>query len=263
MPPLPSPPPHVLSGSFTLNRVSPQAKWKDLLLFRQPTFAPRNWTSPSYSSTITGAPTRVISSIGYGVGVVSGAAVNIPRRENLAAGDFTVRVIHRPNVLTGGYRSLFDCYSSARELSVFLGTTGDISYDTIGGDAACLTGAAASTGMATGSIWDFVITRKGSGGSLVLSSYVNGALKGTTANSGFSSVGGAMSLGNNTSGGGDHYDGTYFFYGWMPRCATAVEVANWYSDPYDLYDCPRRKTYFMPTAAATTYPSRLLLLGVG
>jgi hypothetical protein len=47
------------------------------------------------------------------------------------------------------------------------------------------------------------------------------------------------------------------------KALSPAEVWNLYSHPYDLYASPRRKTYFMPTAAPTTYPSRLLLLGVG
>jgi len=47
------------------------------------------------------------------------------------------------------------------------------------------------------------------------------------------------------------------------KAHSAAEVWNLYAHPYDLYASPRRKTYFMPTAAAPTYPSRLLLLGVG
>lgn len=199
---------------------------------------PNNWSSKNGFGTIT---------------CTGGSVIQIPDFTNLAAGDFTVRVIHKPNSWNGGYTALYD-KGATREMSLFVGATGDISYAGVGTTSASI---AISTGMTVDKWWDLVITRIGAD----LFFYVNGVFVnsnlggfiGTTASAG------TWNFGDNTaSGGGTNYDGQYYSVEYWPFAISDNLIKSAYAQflsNYQTVDSPLRwistKTYSFLSAGAT------------
>lgn len=166
----------------------------------------------SHDATLASSPVWAVSPTSgrMSVRVTGGSSINAPNWANLVAGDFLIRVIHRPTSWPGTYTALFDKGTSgtARELSIFVDTSGNLSYGSVGdtstgsGGQVLLT----TTGMTAGSWWDFVLTRSGS----TCSVYVNGLLKGTFTSSLTGAAASLLSFGANPSTGGSTYSGSYY-----------------------------------------------------
>ena len=180
-----------------------------------------NVATPGRDGSAAGAPTFLSGPLGPATYCTGGSAVLVPDLGNIAAGDFSVRVAHRPRSWNAGdYATLLDkgFGTSSRELSVFVDHNGNIDYATIGGTDAALV---VPTGMVAGGLYDFVLTRSGD----TCTIYVDGLARGTFANAGSTAAPSPLSLGGNPSGGGHTYDGEYhLFQLWQGRCLSATEV---------------------------------------
>jgi hypothetical protein len=215
-----------------------------------------NLASASYVPTITGTPTWQATPDGPGVYCTGGASFDLPPRA-IAAGDFTLRIIHRPTTIPANFTCLCDKVTTGgttRELSVFLATNGDLDYAGLGGGGGTIN---IPTGMTPGRTWDFVLTRKpDSTGAGVANAYVNGAPKGSwTLGSGAtgSNATNPLAFGRNPSGGGQNYNGVYLLVQlWVGRCLTAAEVAQLSADWYGLQLAPVYRRYALGSAAIIT-----------
>lgn len=211
-----------------ISRTHPLAQgMSDCLLFAEGAGTRYANSAAAFGATAAGAPAWKPG----GLSVSGGASANIPQHANYAAGDFSVRVIHTPASYSGGYTALFDkgVSNSSRELSVFLDTGGNVSYLDVGG-----TGMSPilPTSMATGKVWDFVLTRKGT----ACTAYVNRAAAGTFVNAGVLACPTLLCLGGNPSTGGSNYAGVYSLVQiWQSRALSAAEVASLYVAPYQMF----------------------------
>lgn len=200
---------------------------------------------------------------GLSVGGGKGSARN--NKTNLSTfnpvrGSHTLRVVHIPNTLPGGFTALIDTAGTAgsgRILNIFFDTSGNISYRGIGGTDGSAT--ANTVGMQVGVVNDLVWVRAygdGTSGSTHTHYwYLNGVLKHTE--NGLTGVawptnGYDMSFGQNPTGGGTIYNGTYILAQAWDRALSASEVAWLYGSPYGIMsDGPIKNFPSDPNATAT------------
>ena len=182
-----------------------------------------NLATPGANGYASGSPTIVGGPYGPATYCTGGSSVLVPDLGNIAAGDFSIRVIHRPRSWSAGdYVTLFDKGGSAatRELSLFIDRNGNIDYQGIG---ASDTSATAPTAMVAGGLYDFVLTRSGN----TCTAYVDGYARGSFTSGGVVAGPYPLSLGGNPSGGGNTYDGEYhLFQAWVGRCLSPSEVSR-------------------------------------
>lgn len=151
---------------------------------------------------------------------------------NIAAGDFTVRVVYLPRSLPGAYTNLINKGGAAGEMSVYVNTSGQLQYVAFGGAA---NDTLFRGSMPVGAVADMVITRTGTTCQL----YVNGAAAGAT----FSNSGTTASAGSTLKVG--RVDNTRpdcvfeLVQVWKGRCLSAAEVARAAADPFAVLR-PRR-----------------------
>jgi len=177
---------------------------------------------------------------GLGWAVSGGADIRWYTPLNLAAGEFTLRIVHRPAWWPGAYTAVFDKGSSSqeRELSLFVGSGGDASYAGVGLYGSGGVGApwTAALGMTAGKTWDLCVRRVGA----VVSGVVNGVLNATTVSLNTTSTAGAyLSLGANPTNGGQNYDGAYFLMQYWDRALSAREM-------FELYHPSTRWNFLAP-----------------
>jgi len=193
-----------------------------------------NLATQGRDASAAGTPTFVSGPYGPATYCTGGSAVLVPDAGNIAAGDFSVRVVHRPRTWPGSFNALFvkgSPATNARELSLYVGSGGDLDYANIGGSDIPVS---VATGMAGGGLYDFVLTRSGS----TCTAYVDGAAKGTFTNAGTTAAPAPLSLGGTPGGSGTNYDGEYhLFQMWAGRCLSAAEVRDLHSP--DLFSVLR------------------------
>lgn len=210
---------------------------------------PRNLNS-AYQPTFTGSPVWVNDIGGMGVQVAGSQSIDVPNYFNIAAGDFTVRVVHQPSVYTNAtYNALFSkSIGGVSELEVYLDNTGHVSYVRIGNSAAAVS---VATGMTIGLRSDFIVTRQGTS----VTFYVNGQQAGSPITSSFTQgiTGGVLSLGRETASGGSDYQGTYYFLQTATRAWSPAEIAAAYWARFGSYVI-RPSGYKATLAAGGFYP---------
>lgn len=224
-----------------------------------------------YPGTLTGGATWAAGPNGFaGVSVSGGSYLSLPDWANLAAGDFTLVVVHTPRTWPGSYTALCDKGTSGlnRQMSLFYDTAGNMSYYGIGTGAPAIAGP--NTGMTAGKTWHFVLTRTGS----ACSTWVNGVSGGTFTEAGTTAgTGGTWQFGANPSGGGTAYDGIYHEIRYAPRGVSQSEAVGLYdqwrrSHPDTLRRASRRPRSFVvsspPTPpAASSFPAAVVGGGYG
>lgn len=252
-----------VSGQPSLNRRHPLARgMTDCLLWN--ILAPPNLAAPTGQVTLTSSPTLVPTKFGNAGYATAGSSFGIPDHGNTAAGDLAVRVLARIISWPGTFTALFDKGAAAgaqRELSLFFGTSGDISFVAIGLDASA---SVISTGMTAGETWDLVLTRSGS----TVSAYVNGVFKGTSTVAGTSAVAVPMNFGVNPSGGNAPADAQYITAQVWNRALSADEIFQLYRDPYCFLTYPQDAMRVGVIAAGGFIPawamnSNLPVIGTG
>lgn len=198
-------------------------------------------------------------SVGGGKGAVRNNKTN-KSTFNPVRGSHTIRIVHIPNTLPGGFTALIDVAGTAgsgRILNIFFDTSGNISYRGIGGTDGSAT--ANTVGMQVGVVNDLVWVRSygdgESGSTHTHYWYLNGVLKhvenGLTGVS-WPTDGYDMSLGQNPTGGGTIYNGTYILAQAWDRALSASEVAWLASSPYGIMsDGPIQNFPPDPNATAT------------
>src|SRR4051812_10928680 len=103
------------------------AKLWDCLPLNECGGIPRDPIAPAANVPVfTGTPTWGAMPGGMGIYCTGGTSVDLLDRGNLAAGDFTIRLIFRPRSWPGGFTTIFDKGSggSSREMSLFVDTSG-------------------------------------------------------------------------------------------------------------------------------------------
>lgn len=158
---------------------------------------------------------------------------------NYAAADFTFRALWLPNNYTGGFT---DTFMKGNEFRIFIDTNGDISLVALGGTD----GGSLTTGMTTGKVWDFVLTRAGS----TCTGYVNGISKGTFSN-GNTTIQTVNFQYTGDGGRGSIGDMKIFEHQFWNRALDAAQVQQIYENPY-CFLRPQAPTirYFQPAVAA-------------
>lgn len=209
--------------------------------------------TPASLGVAGGSPVVVGGPYGPAIYCTGGASVMVPDFGNLAAGDFTVRIIHRPRTWSANdYVTLFDKGSGAntREMAIFVDRNGNVHYATIGGIDSI---PSVSTAMAAGGLYDFVLTRSGT----VCTSYVDGIARGTFGNDGTSATPASFSLGGNPSGSGSLYDGDYhLFQVWAGRCLSPAEILTLAGpDKFVLERPVAPRVSLRPSVAAAAAPA--------
>lgn len=184
--------------------------------------------------------------LGLRVGNGAGAVRNnktVLSTFNPVRGSHTVRIVHIPASWPHAFTALLDTAGTAgsgRILNIFLSASGDISYRGIGGSDG--TPGGNTSGQELNQINDLVWVRSfgdGTSGSTHTHYwYLNGKLFYTE--NGLSTVawptdGYDMSFGQNPSGGGSIYNGTYVLAQGWDRALSAEEVGLLYDNPYIMY----------------------------
>lgn len=218
-----------------------------------------NYAAPYHAAGVS-APTWAHTLQGVAGAVTGGSSWDIPDHAVYSEA-VTIRVIHRPTTWPSGFTALFDKQAAGdREASVFVDTNGDLSFVEFGRSEF----ATKATGMAAGSVWDFVMTKETSATD-VTAYYVNGLLKasGALVSGDPTSNSGVMSIGANPSGGGAAYNGSYLLFQAWTRVLTADDIWSLYLRPYDFLIQPVRRPFVKIPAAAAAPRRYLTLLGVG
>ncbi len=201
-----------------------------------------NLTLPAYNAIGTGSPVWGATPFGIAVKTAGAQSFDMADHGNYVAADFAVRIVHLPLMWSSGFVCLFDkgLNGSARELSAFFDTGGNLSYFEAGGSTIV---AGVATGMTTGKVWDFVLSRSGA----TCTMYVNGLPKGSFSAGGTVAHPGIFSLGRNITSGGADYQGYYLQAQTWSRALGAGEVASLAADPYALFMPPAvRRFYALP-----------------
>jgi hypothetical protein len=250
MAPLPSPPPHVLSGSFTLNRDSVQARGLSYW-----------WPLDGTARLLERERVRnSIQAVGTDVTLrYDEAGVSKQFFDAYYNTGYDIRI--GTSSCTISYWTRYTI-TSLRVAVGKLGSSGNAWWVGTDNKKAAFAFNSEITGGPdiNDDKWHLITaTRIGSAAAL----YVDGASVATGTDSTDLSANEYFAIGRFGTNNGFNWTGALRDVRIKLVGSTAAEVWNLYSDPYDLYASPRRKTYFMPTAAAPTYPSRLLLLGVG
>lgn len=223
----------------------------DFLVLNEGSGAPRDLSSQAYSQpTLTGTPAWSPTPAGLGLYCAGGASIDLPDRGSLVAGDFTFRLLFRPRTWPGGYTALADKGVGTREFSLFIDTSGNLSYSGFGGTESATT---VPLGMASGSVWDLIVARLSSDG--FIRYYINGIAKGTTGNNGVAGSPGLFCLGRNPTGGGSNPDVDYILCQfWRGRCLSASEVMQVHAEPYNLISPPATRRFFVPSTGGPPPP---------
>lgn len=201
----------------------------DCLLWNDGAGAPVNLCPGTAATTLTSAPTlgmTVAGPAGYATG---GSSFDIPDHGSLVAGDSAVRILFLPVSWPNAFTVLIDKGNptgSHREICLFFGTTGDISFACYGNDGGA--SLAISTGCAAGLVWDFVASKSGN----TVTYYVNGVSKGTGASAGTAHLADPMCYGRNISGGGANADVMFIAAQNWTRALDVSEVLDLYHNPY-------------------------------
>lgn len=188
-------------------------------------------------SSINGG-TWVVGRYGRAVSVSGGTSLELESPYNIAAGDFTFRLVFHVDNWTGPYTCLVDkglTSPTRRELMLSFNTNGDLNYAGIGTP---WTDWQESTGMSAGQDWDLVLRRRGS----LAQIFVDGKKIGNgTTTTGTSGLERTLSLGPCNSGGGTPFDGHYYLCEiWLGRALSHAEIAALHGDPFGPYR-PRRR----------------------
>ncbi len=201
--------------------------------------------------------------LGLSVGGGQGAVRNnktVKSTFNPVRGSHTVRICHIPNTWAAAFTALLDTAGTAgsgRILNVFLDTSGNISYRGIGGSDG--TPGGNTSGQELGQINDLVWVRSfgdGTSGSTHTHYwYLNGKLfytEGGLSTVAWPTDGYDMSFGQNPSGGGTIYNGTYVVVQGWDRALSPDEIMLMYSNPYIMYgDGPYNIRASVPPQDAT------------
>lgn len=162
---------------------------------------------------------------------------------NPIAGSHTLRFVHIPTNLPGFYNTAIEVYNTTRHLSLFLSTTGNVTYVSIGGTDYALP--IAQMDMAPGKVSDLVwVFERGdrtSGGSNIFKHYfyTDGILRltatGTSAGTTWPTTAGYdMNVGYGPSGGvGNYYGEILQIQGWN-RGLQQSEIWELASNPHAL-----------------------------
>ncbi len=209
-----------------------------------------NLAAVGANATPTGTPLWTPTSEGVGVNCSAGSSFDIPHHGSLIAGDFAVRVRHRPNTWANNYDALIEKASGgSRELSVFIKASGDGLAVTLGGtfsDNVISIG----LGMPAGVVSDFVLSRRGT----LVTIYVNARMRGSFTASGTTGFSTLLAVGRNSSGGGSNYNGTYLIAQTWRRALAADEVFQLYTEPYAMIaPLATRRFYSFSSALVPTF----------
>lgn len=226
-------------------------KMFDCLVFNEAgSQAPINHASPTIITAKTNTPTWAVRPGGL---CVSGGSTcfEIPDHGNIAAGDCTVRVIHRPTTWdAGGYGLLIGKSATGlnpREIGFMFDTSGNTSYNVIGQSE---DGSSIATGMTINRTWDLCITRIGT----TVTFYVDGAPKGTVTLAGTTAVAGErLALGLDRAGTAGPYVGFYFLVQTWLRGLTPHEVTSIYREPYGMFRQLPASRFFFSAGSAAAY----------
>jgi hypothetical protein len=267
MAPLPSPPPHVLSGSFVLNRDSPQAQglvvWWELGTNEGTRL--RDLSGKTQLGTLAGGYEAHFDDIGRSLtldGTTQEATVTVPLMNTWPVDGFMVSCWFKQNSSVQYGRIMEKGTNGEIVLNVYETTANRPSLVTRLNETKQLEG----TSDINDGKWHHIVGAGNFNGTrLYTRLYVDGLLQASGDSLTGSSPATAPIYLGRYGGGNFKANGWLRDARWYIGCAAEKAVVeSYYPDTrYDLYAAPRRKTYYMPTAAPTTYPSRLLLLGVG
>lgn len=205
-----------------------------------------------------GTPVWATTPGGVGLVTTGGSGVHsLDTSYNISAADFTVRVLHRPNSW-GAFTALFEKgvsssgLDTARELSIFCSATA-VSFLVIGQSSQSSPFTVAQT---VGKVCDLVMVRRN--GNLTL--YLNGVQQGTALSAAVGAVSGSsVYLGKNISGGGTHYDGTYYGAQLWTRALTADEVQRLAAHPHAFLQAPAARQWASAVTPAASGTGSLTL----
>lgn len=206
----------------------------DLASGRAATWASGTETAPAWSA---GA---------YGRGFSAGGQTRFatPDAGNIAAGDFTVRLVFTPRTWPGAYTNVISKGGAVGELALYVNTSGQFRYMTAGGGAGEVTPVGS---MTAGGTHDFVVVR--SAGSV--QPYVNGLPVGSP----FTAAGTAASAGSDLRVGWFDNDTPDLIYHlamiWKGRALSATEARVLYADPFRMF---RRGPMPVPLGFSTVPP---------
>ena len=262
-----TPPPHVLSGSFRLNRPSPQADRLDLWLpLGLDTI--RDFSGGDRTGVMNGSASRNVDNHGWHLACDgtdgSGDYLSVANhpRVDPAAEDFTVAFW----VKASGYvnqGSSINCFASkggmASNPAWGIGLRGD---DSLSFWINAFETNPAYT--ATGTTWKHIVaTRVVASGAIVL--YGNGVSIATNTGD-TNSVGNTdvLGIGGDSTHGQRYTAARFRDFRFYRRALTAPQVWDIYAHPYDLFARPVEQDYWQAQAgAAVAANPQLLLLGVG
>lgn len=181
-------------------------------------------------TTRTGVPVRGRTDIGEAFYVTGGASIDttphVPYAHNgTAATAYSVHIVFRPVTWPGSFTPIIDGSSGSRDVSVFAGTGGNLSFISIGGGSP----GTATTAMAVGGTWGFTITGTAAG---VVTYYVNGARVGGSTTTNGTCPAQSFTIGRNGSGGGNNADMHVSMFGAWRRELAPAEVARLHADPF-------------------------------
>jgi hypothetical protein len=174
----------------------------------------------------------------------------------------TIRIIFAAASWSGTYSALFEKAESesTRDAIVNVNTSGNITYNTGGGNNSTTT--SVSTGMTAGVLWDYCWTYESSGE--LMRHYVNGRF---VAQNGLTNVSDSVStadlwLGGKTAGGGSTAVSVavVLCQSWPGIKLSDAEVTELYADPFGMFDArePRHYTFLNAPASdgsATVTPA--------
>lgn len=197
-----------------------------------------NLAAPQAPIAVSGAVASGYTAQGPGGATSGGAYYAIPDHVNYAAGDLTCRVLVYVNSWPAAYTTLVDKGTGSdpnRELSIFFDTNGSLNYLSIGGFGGA---AVIPTDMTAGFLWDFVLIRTLSSGTVQC--YANGKLAGSvTGYSATAAVSSVTALGANVSTGGVNGSFVYLRAQTWNRVLSAAEIARLYAEPWAGLLSPR------------------------
>jgi hypothetical protein len=141
---------------------------------------------------------------------------------HVETGNFTISTWIYPTAFCS-YEAIFDKYGYARGYSFFIdgGSTSN-GYYGVGGDGGGTTG---NFALNLNQWQQFVWTRSGSSNTV----YINNSVWTTFSDGGNTNVGGALSIGENTSGGGCNFTGSEDDFRLYNRALSATEITQLYS----------------------------------
>lgn len=200
----------------------------DCLLWSDGAVPPANLVVPNLT-TLTSSPTSAATAGGNAGYATGGSGFNIPDHGSIGVSDFAIHMIFVANSWPNSFTALIDKGNATnRDCSVFVGTTGNISFVSFGAGAGSTV--STTTAFATNVVNDLFITRTG----ITVSIYANGVLNLSFSQAGGTATTDPCAFGTNPSAGGANGDTKYIAFQSWKRAMTATEALAIYQAPYSF-----------------------------